>query len=746
MSFTFKLSKREGLTRRVTFATIPNWPVLAEKIHTLFLIPVEKVGVSYVDTDGDEVTLSTQEELDDYFQSTFRPGQTVKFVVQDFTAVVDDKSLPQTPRSSNPRNTFGQPDVFVVDDWQGIPPDLFMPGPATIPRSSTASPHAYVETVDSSSDAGSFHHVDGHGSKPANDAASSVSSSADSVSTTAELNKGKGKAREDASSDGGSSIVSMLAEHVPHKPPIHVYDRSASQPSHSRSASRQSYIPPPSHGSITPIQAESTPKVVVQNLSKDKATVEPIPTADFPDPPLPPLESLSLSNDVANLLGNLTDVFASHPELSEALRNIMQNASSGRYWAVQREAITHATNELVRNAQNTTRVAEEEAGRRVAEAVGSIVRSISQVTGAVAATDSAVPSAPSVPPANTTNLDNHPRPFLPHMRGHGMRGWGGYHFGPPPPPLARPLGGFGGIHRGWRDFHRAPPHARPWDRPFPGSYPPPPPPGPAPGPPHMHPGPPAPPPPSGPPPPPGPSAAPAPPPAPSVPPTFPFVGAHGPLPGGWELDVDGYDFDPWVETWGSDDKQTPHEMRAQVEAAKLYYKAEKERYRKQREERRKEKDRTAAQKVTDAILEPAESSKAPAPPAAPPSNAETTQTVSNARGSFPQLEMYSVPRRNNTFSGTPSRRAAPPPAESPSGRDFDRITRRLADMGFTENAYPTLPAKIKEAMPTQGPVTKDVEDNIVTNMLEEMLAMSPKPPAASGSGVRNSEIPGAWHH
>ena len=98
MTLTFKLSQRDGLTRRITFSVRPTWPELSQKIHLLFSIPVEKVGVTYVDSDGDEVTLSSQEELEDYYQSTYKPGQLVKFNVQDFTAVPGEKSLPQTPR------------------------------------------------------------------------------------------------------------------------------------------------------------------------------------------------------------------------------------------------------------------------------------------------------------------------------------------------------------------------------------------------------------------------------------------------------------------------------------------------------------------------------------------------------------------------------------------------------------------------------------------------------------------------
>jgi Wiskott-Aldrich syndrome protein len=70
----------------------------------------------------------------------------------------------------------------------------------------------------------------------------------------------------------------------------------------------------------------------------------------------------------------------------------------------------------------------------------------------------------------------------------------------------------------------------------------------------------------------------------------------------------------------------------------------------------------------------------------------------------------------------------------------------LLQMGFTENAYPSLPAKIKAQLPPSGIIEKDKEDDIVTTLLEELLSVSPKLPAASGSGVRKDrDIPGAWH-
>ena len=63
-------------------------------------------------------------------------------------------------------------------------------------------------------------------------------------------------------------------------------------------------------------------------------------------------------------------------------------------------------------------------------------------------------------------------------------------------------------------------------------------------------------------------------------------------------------------------------------------------------------------------------------------------------------------------------------------------------MGFTENAYPSLPLKLREQMPTQGVLSNEAEDELVTTILEDMLAMSPAPPKPSDL---KSTIPGAWH-
>ena len=71
-------------------------------------------------------------------------------------------------------------------------------------------------------------------------------------------------------------------------------------------------------------------------------------------------------------------------------------------------------------------------------------------------------------------------------------------------------------------------------------------------------------------------------------------------------------------------------------------------------------------------------------------------------------------------------------------------------MGFTETAFTSLPGKIEEQVGVSTPVSKDEEDNVVTNVLEELLSMPPQSPAVSRAGYNNkaddaSSIPGSWH-
>ena len=48
-------------------------------------------------------------------------------------------------------------------------------------------------------------------------------------------------------------------------------------------------------------------------------------------------------------------------------------------------------------------------------------------------------------------------------------------------------------------------------------------------------------------------------------------------------------------------------------------------------------------------------------------------------------------------------------------------------------------------MPTNGIISKEVEDDVVTTLLEELLAMTSRSPAASGSGPNENGNTGTWN-
>lgn len=59
------------------------------------------------------------------------------------------------------------------------------------------------------------------------------------------------------------------------------------------------------------------------------------------------------------------------------------------------------------------------------------------------------------------------------------------------------------------------------------------------------------------------------------------------------------------------------------------------------------------------------------------------QIVSNARGPYPQLEMFSVPRRHNTHLGHgSSHKRGEKTSEDLTARALSRITKRLADVSL----------------------------------------------------------------
>ena len=465
MSLTlFKLSKPGGPTRRLTFPNKPSWSLLASKIESLYGIPFSKVGVSYIDNDGDEVTLSSEDELNDFYEVSYIAPQPIKFTVQDLRSLRESGSsrpLPETPRASgNLRNTFGG--LFVIDDdWQ-------LPGLTTMFRPSDSmtpdSPHAYLEMVESDM-------------TRTDDKASSIGSDLVDINPNSpedHQDKGKGKSYEPSIADTISSTGSVLAEDAPPKHPLHVYDMS------SHGHDTKPNLIPINQGS------DSSRSTVVNaptgNTSK-AANIEPPSAAEGArlDPVAPSLgtpaqtfEHPSISNDFATLLNAFTNVVSSHPELSEAARNIMLNVASGAYWKHHRETISRGAEEILRTAQEETgktandirRTAEEEAGKRVSAALDAIMRAFSDMGGhggeSAAAASPVAPTTENAPDSQPTeaagkNSDPLPPPPPPSVP---FKPWHPWHHPPSGPPHST-------------EWYRASP-SRPWLMPHPPPHVPPP--------------------------------------------------------------------------------------------------------------------------------------------------------------------------------------------------------------------------------------------------------------------------------
>ncbi|RPD55926.1 hypothetical protein L227DRAFT_579397 [Lentinus tigrinus ALCF2SS1-6] len=832
----FKFSRPpDGLVRRVTFPEKPSWDVLAAKIEALYNIPVPSIGVSYVDNDGDEVTLSSEEELQDFYQSAAQQRNDgelilVKFAVRDLDALHNDKPLPETPRTTsamNYRNTFGRsaPVLFemeVDDGWQPIPSGI---GGIL----DSARPHAFVEVLDSDADVSQFSRQDHDDSSTT----TGTTNTLPEIIPTPTAEKGKGRARsEDLRSctpDTVSSTQSVIAEEFSPKHPIHVLSVHNRRGSRSRTSTALT--------TRTPTPKARTPNPADQPSGED-------------DPPLPDLDNMSsqvnIANDVAELFANLSTILASHPELSEGIRNIVRNVSDGTYWQSHREQVARAAEEVRRSAilgadelrqvaSDSRRAAEDAAGRRVADAIGNVIRVIADITGAQAGDPHAQPAAGE--PTTSTPLRERPfgRGLGHHLWGDSWDGFGGRGRGAGPRGRGGSFRGRGGFGRGvppsWGSFGSHWDESGPFSGGVPFSGPPPPPPF---GTFQAPPGPPSPPqgPPPVPPPPPGPFGhhhhghfppddSPAGPPpmfggrfghhrggsfpmgdSPVGPPPLHRGHFGGPPPFGpphmrggprdWDFEDDPFTMGrgwhahhhrDWADTvpglppppprpnasaddaevtmYGVTSTESPDAAKRSLQAAKEAYIAEKEKYRRLRQERKKHRMNVSTDsEMKDSPITPRDAQEPAVRPVGEPSTAppqdnpvqeaprvqEEPQIVSNARGPFPQLELYSVPRRSHTVHGTGHghRRDASwgtfgSGMSTHAGRAAaaESIVRRLSDMGFTPTKYPVLTSKVESRVPRHGEVSKEREDSIVTEVVEELLQTSPAPePQASGSGTR----------
>ncbi|KAG1783527.1 hypothetical protein EV702DRAFT_1054031 [Suillus placidus] len=702
----FKLSKQGGLTRRLTFPAHPSWAVLSSKINETFGIATDNIGVSYLDQDGDEVTFSSEEELQDYYSALGGAKfKLIRLSVQDLsslrsTDVAPSRNHTAPPQQSHFRNTFGEQDslpfVWEVDDeWQRLPGSL---GSLFLSSDSPESPHAFVEVLESDVS------VSKKSDNTDEESVIGDATRSDGTFTMPTLRADKGKSRvamQPTVEDDASSTDSVFGDDAPLQPQARVYDSDEASTFGGNAKSPVSV-----NGTATPAQAQSTPVISGQVLPE--AVLKSTEDSNAPivdDPALPTLGSTgasSLTHDVAAFLKTVSGIISSHPELSEGLRNIVSNATNGTYWTAHRDALSRAAEHIQQETGRTVEEiqnAEEEASARVADALGGIFRVFGEAVQTARTTNEPfrspaaqdAPTAPEFAPEpqcfRSSEFIPYPGPpppcnsMPPHHR-----------WGPPPPPppgrrhgWPRPPPSFWGLSGGRQEevgphgLHMDPHNAirarmsdirttlaEARNRRLGNS---------------------------------GPATPANPPPIPNAPaaPPAPVVIFPPVLQDGL------FDSSEFRST-----SPTQEDLRADVERAKADYKMRKEKYRQakarklavQREQESSGSNNVSGLPAVFDMTEPnvsgADTSVSQGPPAATPVHeqvrihlspapavapvlpqpvtpaAPQVHIVSNARGVYPQLEMFSVPRRSHTVGHT-ARRGL-------EDRSRQRIMRKLSEV------------------------------------------------------------------
>ena len=460
-SVHFKLSIANGLTRRISFPTRPSWNELAARIQVLYNIPHNRLGVSYVDSDGDEVTLSSEEELREFYDTVDngQGTQLIKFRVVELSSGRDAELMTGATTPPPLRNTFGGPNPLVFDvdqDWERLPlGGLYMP---SLDRE-VDSPHAFVEVVD--------------------DEVEKEDGSEASVETPSIRGANTGKTRDLRAfvEDDISSSTSLIAEETPTKPPIHVQVHGL------RHMDSNTFGSPPD--ASTPAQESVTtiPTAIPTTFSGDP-TARLSPPGSFPDPPTPRLNdpidpNISLSNDLASLLDSLNSMFVEHPEVGQHLRALLRNVGNGSYWNTQRDTVARMAEDIQRvargaqsavamgaqemhsrvlhEARQVHQQAQQEAARRVTEAVGNILRGFGAggAEPTAASPDPTVPQTPGIIPPSPTET-----PMCPKTPPSDPAGRFPLHYASPSVANARDLSPQPSLHTGSTTSTAIPPPVR----------------------------------------------------------------------------------------------------------------------------------------------------------------------------------------------------------------------------------------------------------------------------------------------
>jgi len=307
----FKLVKQDGRGRRISFEDLPDWYTLSVKIHTLFGIPLESLAIAYLDPDDDEIAVSSEGELQEFYQTSYVEGKAVKFTVIELPPV---RLESRGARSSTPNKNFGQ-DYEVIDHWNG---GLQALASLPIPVAFDADTNAFVEVVNDE--------------EPPRDH-QLLSTPPIGSSTSGARLFGRTNGNGNAISDAGS-VASMPDEEHTSRYPSHVYVRNTKM--NTGFASRVSTFRDDSTGREHPLSPQSVPVETPHpfNRSFEEPPAhddEPEPQTESP-PEAPPPPAPTFSNDFSNFLVDLAEVISTHPTLGVSLHRMFQRASNGSYW------------------------------------------------------------------------------------------------------------------------------------------------------------------------------------------------------------------------------------------------------------------------------------------------------------------------------------------------------------------------------------------------------------------------------
>ncbi|KAH7107185.1 hypothetical protein BKA62DRAFT_686230 [Auriculariales sp. MPI-PUGE-AT-0066] len=340
----FKLTKPGDAVRKLSFPDVPSWNLLAAKVEELFEVPFDQLALIYKDSDGDAVTLNSQQELSEYYLTAVQP---YKFTVRDLSESHSNGDNHSRAGADNgiPRSPFnygGGPLSFEVVDRDDFPVEILLGAGASqmFKGSRPSSAAGFVEELPSPG----------------------------GRITPLPADKGKARVRSskqpsmveipDFASDDGSFKAA-----VEDGKPIHIIET----------------LPGSAAVDDIDIDPQPKPKSLIQQIiefgrRRDATEAAAAATRSTEDPPLttvqdresppstpPPVPSLV--GDLADLMQHVAMAAGANPEVTARLRDVMRNAATGAYW-------NDASGQLV---NETT---EAQAGMRLADAMGDLFKAV----------------------------------------------------------------------------------------------------------------------------------------------------------------------------------------------------------------------------------------------------------------------------------------------------------------------------------------------------------------------------------